>query len=67
MNFAEYDADILMVWHALLLNSSWFRSFNGRKLKRLYDTPFPWKAIVSGFPNIPQENGWGCLLISNAE
>ncbi|OBT68871.1 hypothetical protein VE03_02113 [Pseudogymnoascus sp. 23342-1-I1] len=37
--------DVLMVWHALLLNPSWFRSFEARQLKRLYDTPFPWKAI----------------------
>ncbi|KFZ15524.1 hypothetical protein V502_05570 [Pseudogymnoascus sp. VKM F-4520 (FW-2644)] len=37
--------DVLMVWHALLLNPSWFRSFEGRQPKRLYDTPFPWKAI----------------------
>ncbi|KFY38565.1 hypothetical protein V494_04309 [Pseudogymnoascus sp. VKM F-4513 (FW-928)] len=37
--------DVLMVWHALLLNPSWFRSFEGRRPKRLYDTPFPWEAI----------------------
>lgn len=36
-----------MVWHALLLNPSWFRSFEGRPLKNFYNVPFPWKEIVS--------------------
>ena len=53
MNFTKHDADVLMVWHALLLNPSWFRSFEGRQLKRLYDTPFPWNAIVSVSLSIP--------------
>jgi hypothetical protein len=47
MNLTKYNTDILMVWHALLLNPSWFRSFGERQLKKLYDTPFPWEAIVS--------------------
>ncbi|KIN07111.1 hypothetical protein OIDMADRAFT_139763 [Oidiodendron maius Zn] len=37
--------DVLMVWHSLLLNPRWFRSFEGRPLKNLYAAPFPWKEI----------------------
>ncbi|OCK78592.1 hypothetical protein K432DRAFT_435876 [Lepidopterella palustris CBS 459.81] len=37
--------DVLMVWHALLLNPSWFRSFEARPLKNLFTTRFPWKEI----------------------
>jgi hypothetical protein len=41
-----------MVWHALLLNPRWFRSFEGGKLRRLCELPFPWEAIVSTFRQI---------------
>ncbi|KAI1122936.1 hypothetical protein F5Y10DRAFT_252890 [Nemania abortiva] len=37
--------DILMVWHAFLLNPEWFRSFKQRKLEYLSTVPFPWDQI----------------------
>ena len=45
-----------MVWHALLLNPSWFRSFEARPLKNLFTTPFPWNEIVSdAHEHLPKE------------
>ncbi|KAJ2985486.1 hypothetical protein NUW58_g5505 [Xylaria curta] len=37
--------DVLMVWHALLLNPKWFRSFEQRELKYLSTISFPWEQI----------------------
>ncbi|KAI0096242.1 hypothetical protein GGR51DRAFT_543907 [Nemania sp. FL0031] len=37
--------DILMVWHAFLLNPKWFRSFKQTKFKYLSTVPFPWNQI----------------------
>ncbi|KAI0866600.1 hypothetical protein F4860DRAFT_145898 [Xylaria cubensis] len=37
--------DVLMVWHALLLNPKWFRSFEQMKLEHLSKVAFPWKQI----------------------
>ncbi|KAI0469602.1 hypothetical protein F4859DRAFT_487203 [Xylaria cf. heliscus] len=38
--------DVLMVWHALLLNPSWFRSFEQTaELKHLSTVAFPWEHI----------------------
>ncbi|KAJ8130841.1 hypothetical protein O1611_g2791 [Lasiodiplodia mahajangana] len=37
--------DILMVWHAFLLNPKWFQSFKQSKLKYLSTVPFPWDQI----------------------
>lgn len=36
-----------MVWHALLLNPLWFRTFEHRKLEMLERLDFPWQQIVS--------------------
>lgn len=36
-----------MVWHALLLNPKWFRSFEQGKLKYLSRVSFPWEQIHS--------------------
>ncbi|KAI1111527.1 hypothetical protein F5Y14DRAFT_424851 [Nemania sp. NC0429] len=37
--------DVLMVWHALLLNPEWFQSFERKRLKFLSTVPFPWEQI----------------------
>ncbi|KAI0437296.1 hypothetical protein F4803DRAFT_539297 [Xylaria telfairii] len=37
--------DVLMVWHALLLNPKWFRSFEQTKLEYLSLVAFPWEQI----------------------
>ncbi|KAF3902147.1 hypothetical protein ABW21_db0205389 [Orbilia brochopaga] len=37
--------DVLMVWHALLLNPAWFNSFENDAVKQLRDVPFPWQEI----------------------
>ncbi|KAK6359961.1 hypothetical protein TWF696_001084 [Orbilia brochopaga] len=37
--------DVLMVWHALLLNPTWFNSFENGAVKQLRDIPFPWQEI----------------------
>ncbi|KAI0549298.1 hypothetical protein F4679DRAFT_547456 [Xylaria curta] len=37
--------DVLMVWHALLLNPKWFRSFEKMELKHLSKVPFPWEQV----------------------
>ncbi|TRX99042.1 hypothetical protein FHL15_000384 [Xylaria flabelliformis] len=37
--------DVLMVWHALLLNPKWFRSFEQMKLEYLSKVAFPWEQI----------------------
>ncbi|RYC57405.1 hypothetical protein CHU98_g8804 [Xylaria longipes] len=37
--------DVLMVWHALLLNPKWFRSFEHTKLEYLSTVTFPWEQI----------------------
>ncbi|KAI0903973.1 hypothetical protein F4823DRAFT_242703 [Ustulina deusta] len=52
-----------MVWHALLLNSKWFRSFEQRELKYLSTVPFPWKQIHA---TIDSENrNWPFELSEN--
>ncbi|KAI0458625.1 hypothetical protein F5B21DRAFT_458843 [Xylaria acuta] len=37
--------DVLMIWHALLLNPKWFRSFEHMKLEHLPTVTFPWEQI----------------------
>lgn len=39
--------DVLMVWHAFLLNPSWYQRYKERSLKYLHSVMFPWNEIVS--------------------
>ncbi|TGJ84460.1 hypothetical protein E0Z10_g4332 [Xylaria hypoxylon] len=48
--------DVLMVWHALLLNPKWFRSFEKRKLERLSTVAFPWQQIHAAISS--QNRNW---------
>lgn len=39
--------DVLMVWHAFLLNPSWYQRSKEHSLKYLHSVVFPWNEIVS--------------------
>ncbi|KAI0508764.1 hypothetical protein F5B22DRAFT_382878 [Xylaria bambusicola] len=51
--------DVLMVWHALLLNPKWFQTFQQGRLVHLSKVSLPWRqihsAIDSARPNWPFE------------